>query len=387
MTEISFPPLRDLPSGHLAARKQHLLREIAREQERPRLLPSIPLLQRRRSWRPGVVVVVAVAALAGAGFAIAASLGVFSRAAMTGETPVQLAYSSTALWAASDSGLHALEPVTGRMLSTPKTTYPNAEWFAVGGGATWIASVRVGREGWTAGAVDRVDLKTGRSTVALRSPHRGIFGIAYAMHTLWILLARPTQPMRFEVARLDTRDGSLRYFTISGHPGLIAASPSGLWISGDNSLRLMHPNGGVSRIASVANAGLLTISGGSVWVTSRHSLMRFNERSHRPLTALDLGGPAGALTAATGRVWVTVNPANAAVGFSRLLRINSRTGRITGQRILSRTHKKLVEPTSIAANQNHVWLGISGTDISAHKQTILRLDAASLAQEQVFLFR
>jgi hypothetical protein len=192
--------------------------------------------------------------------------------------------------------------------------------------------------------------------------------------------------MRFEVARVETR-GGIRYFTISGHPGLIAAGGGGLWISGANSLRFMDRNGTVSRIASVAGPGLVTTSGGTVWVSSRHSLLRFDEHSHRPLKKVDLGGPTTALTASAGRVWVTVNPANAAVGFSRLLRINARTDRITGRLVLARSHKKLVEPTSIAANRAQVWLGISGIEISAYKQTILRLNAISLARERVFTLR
>lgn len=67
MTEtISFPPLRDLPPGRLEARKRHLLREIAVEPEQ------------RRSWRGVLVAAVAVAALAGAGVAIAAGFGAFN---------------------------------------------------------------------------------------------------------------------------------------------------------------------------------------------------------------------------------------------------------------------------------------------------------------------
>jgi hypothetical protein len=63
--QISFPPLRDLPPGHLAAREQHLLSEIARDQERPHFsLLTIPVFERRRSWRPVAVVAFAVAALA-----------------------------------------------------------------------------------------------------------------------------------------------------------------------------------------------------------------------------------------------------------------------------------------------------------------------------------
>jgi hypothetical protein len=67
VTEISFPPPRDLPSGHLAARKQHLLGEIAREQGRPLL----SWFQRQRPSRPAVVIVLAVLALAIAAIAVA----------------------------------------------------------------------------------------------------------------------------------------------------------------------------------------------------------------------------------------------------------------------------------------------------------------------------
>jgi hypothetical protein len=61
MTDIATPPFRDLPPGHLEARKQHLLNEIARAPERPRRsLPTIPLFERRRPWRPAAVVALAV---------------------------------------------------------------------------------------------------------------------------------------------------------------------------------------------------------------------------------------------------------------------------------------------------------------------------------------
>lgn len=67
MTEtISFPPLRELPPGRLEARKRHLLREIAAEPDQ------------RRSWRGVLVAAVALAALAGAGVAIAAGFGAFN---------------------------------------------------------------------------------------------------------------------------------------------------------------------------------------------------------------------------------------------------------------------------------------------------------------------
>ncbi len=78
MTDSSIPPFRDLPAGHLEVRRQHLLREIAREPTGLRLsLPITPVFGRPLSWRPLVVVAVAVIALAGTGVAIAAGLGAF----------------------------------------------------------------------------------------------------------------------------------------------------------------------------------------------------------------------------------------------------------------------------------------------------------------------
>ena len=78
MTDSSIPPFRDLPAGHLEARKQHLLRELAREPIGLRLSrPITPGFERPRSWRPLGVVAVAVIALAGTGVAIAAGLGAF----------------------------------------------------------------------------------------------------------------------------------------------------------------------------------------------------------------------------------------------------------------------------------------------------------------------
>lgn len=78
MTDSSIPPFRDLPAGHLEVRKQHLLREIAREPTGLRLsLPITPVFERRHSWRPLAVAAVAVIALAGAGVGIAAGVGAF----------------------------------------------------------------------------------------------------------------------------------------------------------------------------------------------------------------------------------------------------------------------------------------------------------------------
>jgi hypothetical protein len=67
VTEISFPPPRELPSGQLAARKQHLLSEIAHEQGRPRR----SWFERRRPSRPVLVLALAVLALAIAALAVA----------------------------------------------------------------------------------------------------------------------------------------------------------------------------------------------------------------------------------------------------------------------------------------------------------------------------
>jgi hypothetical protein len=78
--QISFPPLHDLASDEHEARKQHLLTEIARESSRRRLrlpLPDVFFFERPQSRRSVVAVAVMLAALAGAGVAIAATLGAF----------------------------------------------------------------------------------------------------------------------------------------------------------------------------------------------------------------------------------------------------------------------------------------------------------------------
>jgi hypothetical protein len=63
---ISTPPLRDLPTGHLDVRKQHLLNEIAREPTGPRHTPHLrlPLPTHRRRWRIAAIAVAAAAAAA-----------------------------------------------------------------------------------------------------------------------------------------------------------------------------------------------------------------------------------------------------------------------------------------------------------------------------------
>lgn len=63
---ISTPPLRDLPTGHLDVRKQHLLNEIAREPTGPRHTPHLrlPLPTHSRRWRIAAIAVAAAAAAA-----------------------------------------------------------------------------------------------------------------------------------------------------------------------------------------------------------------------------------------------------------------------------------------------------------------------------------
>lgn len=76
--EITFPPFRDLSPGRLAARKQHLLREIGSEQERPRFRPAtLNRRDRRTSWKSALLVGASAIALVVACVAIAAGFGAF----------------------------------------------------------------------------------------------------------------------------------------------------------------------------------------------------------------------------------------------------------------------------------------------------------------------
>jgi hypothetical protein len=82
-TEHTIPPLRTLPSGHLAVRKQHLLAEIARDAQ-PR--NSAPRQRRMRMQRPLLVAISALAALVVATSALAVGVTVFG---LFGGTPVK----------------------------------------------------------------------------------------------------------------------------------------------------------------------------------------------------------------------------------------------------------------------------------------------------------
>lgn len=76
---LSFPPLRDLPPGHLEARKQRLLDEIAPARDRFGFsLPTFAVLNCGRSLRGALVIAASVAALAGTSVAIAAGFGAFN---------------------------------------------------------------------------------------------------------------------------------------------------------------------------------------------------------------------------------------------------------------------------------------------------------------------
>lgn len=55
--EISFPPLFDVPPGQLEAYKQHLLSEIGRDQERPRLFRRVVTPLRLRVALPSVALI------------------------------------------------------------------------------------------------------------------------------------------------------------------------------------------------------------------------------------------------------------------------------------------------------------------------------------------
>ncbi|MFL5914872.1 MAG: CU044_5270 family protein [Gaiellaceae bacterium] len=63
---LLIPPLRDLPTGHLEARKQHLLAEIVREPKRPRLAKHFPasLPLKRRRWQVAAIALAAAAVVA-----------------------------------------------------------------------------------------------------------------------------------------------------------------------------------------------------------------------------------------------------------------------------------------------------------------------------------
>src|SRR5438094_929689 len=132
-----------------------------------------------------------------------------------------------------------LEGETIRLTARPRSrliqvgsSYPLQ--VALAGGAAWVAGVE---NRFVAGALSRVELASGHSSVVLRSRRGPVFAVAASGGRVWALVG-PTSHAR--VVQIDAHSGR-RIGLVHGasEPAAVAADRSGIWIV-DASGWLLH---------------------------------------------------------------------------------------------------------------------------------------------------
>jgi hypothetical protein len=286
-------------------------------------------------------------------------------AAAAGGNPVQLAAGGGAIWTCSDAGVIELDARSGRVLRRPVVGPAYPLQVALGSGAAWVAAVE---NGFTAGALTRIDLATGRTSTRLRLESGPVFAVAAGRGTVWALVG-PTS--HAQVTRVDPRSGR-RAGLVRGtvQPSSLAADASGVWIA-DAGGRLLHARSGARRARTVlrlrarsAGPPALALGLGSAWASDGRTLLRVDERTTRTRARVRLPGTPTALAAGRGAVWaILFRPPDR----YRLARVDARTGRVTaGARIPAAA-------TSLTLGAGGVWLGVSG-----RAPRVLRVDPRTL---------
>ena len=259
--------------------------------------------------------------------------------------PVQVAAAGTVLWTASDAGLEVVDLDSGRIVASPRTTYPYATQAVVGGGAVWVASLT---NGYLSGAVDRFDPRTRRRTTPLRFPTRAVYAIAFGGGALWAWFGSPTAAHASLVVRIDALGHLRRLLRLHERPGWMAATRSGVWLLDETSLRFVDGTSNhVVRIASVRATGPPAAGLGSVWVLANRGIVRFDERTRRERARIRVAGTPILAAAGGGQLWaVTMRSMRA-----RLLRIDAARGTIVRSRALP------FIPTDMRLSDGRLWLG------------------------------
>lgn len=239
---------------------------------------------------------------------------------------VDLAVGGGRVWLVGESGVHSFDASSGRALAAPQVvgSYPLS--VAVGGGATWVASVG---DGYTSGRISRVDRRTGVARVVWRSETQPAQYVAIGAGSVWALLGSGpgTRIARF------APDGRLLHVWAIARAGRIAANGAGCWVSSFSSLVRIAPDGVVHRVVRAPLDDVAT-GEGAAWLARKTSVLRVDGRSSRVRTVttgrLALSGLQHDLAAGDGSVWALSRPA-IEPGISTLRRLDPRTGRTTGR--------------------------------------------------------
>ena len=166
--------------------------------------------------------------------------------ALAGGVPVQLTASGHLLWAVSDSGLSAFDTRTQKRVVVRSTTpYPYTTRLAASGGSVWVASIA---NGYTSGAVSRIDPRTQRAKTKLRLAHQPVWDICAGGGLVWALYGQgsKTQLARFGPAVHP------HFIVLPTRTNWCAADEFGVWITTADG-RLLHVARRADAVATVAH--------------------------------------------------------------------------------------------------------------------------------------
>lgn len=279
---------------------------------------------------------------------------VLAPAAQAGGSFVDLARNGTRLWFVGEFGVRELDARTGRTLAAPQlegAAYPLS--VAVADGAAWVASVQ---NGYTAGELTRIDLRTGRQRVVRRAV---VEYVAAGAGGVYALLGDGT------LALLRANGGVAHTWKVAG-AGRMTADASGCWISTADG-RLLHVDGrGVLHRVLRARMGALATGAGAVWLSLESSVLRIDEWTGRARTlrtgTLRPGGFQHDLAVGDGALWTLQQDTR---DRSFLVRRSLRTGRIDR----TATLPGIADAAVVAPGG--IWVGMAPA-------TLLRFDPRTL---------
>src|SRR5947208_3303642 len=276
-------------------------------------------------------------------------------AALAGGVPVQLAAAGDKIWTCSDAGLVVLDAGTGLILRHPRVGSSYPLQVALAGGAAWVAGVE---NRFVAGALSRVELASGHSSVVLRSRRGPVFAVAASGGRVWALVG-PTSHAR--VVQIDAHSGR-RIGLVHGasEPAAVAADRSGIWIV-DASGWLLHARQSDRRAGRVLRvplgsrgAPVVALGLGDAWVSDGNTLVRVDERTNRPLARISVRGLPLAMAAGDGAVWALLLQRSKQHDRMWLARVSTMTDTVNASVRVS------TSASSLAVGTGGVWVGVSG---------------------------
>lgn len=281
---------------------------------------------------------------------------------------MQIAARDGALWTCSNAGLIELDARSGRVLSRPSVGASYPLQVALGSGAAWVAGVE---NGYTAGALTRIDLVSRRPTTRLRLRTGPVFAVAAGGGKVWALVGSTSHA---QVAQVDPESGR-KVGVVRGvtQPSSLAADASGVWIA-DASGWLLHARPGDGRAARVLDVPSRSIAPpvvalglGSAWASDGKTLVRIDEVTNKAVARIRLPAVPTAVAVGNGVVWaILLEPPNQ----HWLVRVNGDTNRVTAR-------TRIPTASSVAVGAGGVWLGLSGTSSGAPPR-VLRVDPRRL---------